>query len=209
MKSHKQWVLSLVALATSILSCHSQESRNQVGPTRSSPAVERNPHSWKEFHSPQGRFTILFPGTPTDVDKSFDTAMGRLDAREFKLITSAGYIVTYTDFPVDLENDPGKLDQTLNRVRDRATAEVKGTVLNESGVSIASHPGRMWKVAIPGGGFIRVRVYVVRQRLYQIAITTPEEKVSPDGGRFDEMRAAKFLDSFKLVKPENERDVNQ
>ena len=166
------------------------------------PAAEYDPKAWKEYSSRQGRFSILFPGRPSEEDTSFDTAAGRLEARQYKLATSAYYIVDYTDFPLVLEQEPGKLNQTFNSIRDGAVANAQGKVLSESDLRLEGHPGRELKIAIPDGGIIRVRMYAVGQRIYQTAVTTPKELKAPDGGRFDEARALKFLDSLKLISTE-------
>jgi hypothetical protein len=57
------------------------------------------------------------------------------------------------------------------------------------------------KVSI-AGGIIRVRMYAVRRRLYQVAVTTLAERSDSDAGRSAEARAMKFLNSFRLIEPE-------
>ena len=58
------------------------------------------------------------------------------------------------------------------------------------------------KMSFGNAGIIREKRIFVGKRIYQIIVATPKELVASDGGRFDEARATKFLDSFKLRKPE-------
>ena len=200
-------LLLIVAVTISALPIYSQESKTKqdskapVDPPP--PAVEYNPNAWKEYSSQQGRFTIMFPGTPTE-------AAGRLEGRRFMLKTTAVYAVYYTDFPAsfpyDLEKEVSLRKQFLDASRDTTLAQSKGKVLSETDISLEGHPGRMMKIALPDGTITREKTYVVGKRIYQIIVVTRGELLAPDGGRFDETRATKFLDSFKLARPENNED---
>jgi hypothetical protein len=172
------------------------------------PAIEYNANAWKEYSSPQGQFTVMLPGTPTESDKSFDTPYGRAEAREYVLRTSAYYSIFYTIFPFDIERKPEVLNRFLNNTRDNSVTRINGKVLVETDISLDGHPGRMMKVATPDGTIIRSKKIAVGNRLYQIIVATPKELLAPDSGLFDESRATKFLDSFKLAKPEDSRRVN-
>jgi hypothetical protein len=182
--------------------CHSQESKTlPYGMPSDSPSlIENNLDAWKEYYSPQGKFKVMLPGTPKDWGKSYNTLFGQLYSHLYMLRTSAKYLIIYTDFPLNLERAP-KLNKILDEIRDAAVS--KGTVLNETEISLEGHPGRMLKGIDSDARFIQMKTYAVGNRLYQIIITTPKETMVADEGRFKVSRATKFLDSFRLAKPED------
>jgi hypothetical protein len=203
-------LLLIIAVTVGALPSYSQESKTKQDPSAPPapppPAVEYNPNAWKEYSSPRGRFTIMFPGTPTDEDNS----SGSLEGRRYMLKTTAVYTVYYSDFPAnfpnDLEKEGALRKQFLDASRDIVLARSKGKVLSETDISIDGHPGRMIKIALANGTIYRDKTYLVGKRIYQIIVVTPSESLAPDGGRFDETRATKFLDSFKLASSENKED---
>jgi len=145
----------------------------------------------------------MFPGTPTDSDNSYDTPLGRFDSRKYILRTSAEYLVMYTDFvEPKLETDP-ELNKILDKLRDDSLAASQNKLLSDATISLDGHPGRMIKTISPDGIVTTIKLYVVGERLYQLTVTSPKEVQASDASRLNESRAAKFLDSFKLAKPED------
>jgi TonB family protein len=72
-----------------------------------------------------------------------------------------------------------------------------------SEISLEGHPGRLLKERMRDGSIMRVKMFLVGQRLYQVAVTTPrEEGAKAETVRFYETTASKFLDSFKLISTE-------
>lgn len=173
-----------------------------AGPDSFKPAVEEKPDAWRVYSSTQGRFAIMFPGTPTDEDKSYDTPLGRCEARDYVLIAAAEYRVSYTDFVVDLEKDSNERNKVLDSIRDRVIAEFNAKVSTQNVISLDGHPGRMMTLTASDGSITRTKSYTVGKRLYQIMVTTPKLFQPQDGGRFQESWATKFFDSFKLPKSE-------
>jgi hypothetical protein len=125
--------------------------------------------------------------------------VGRLDSREYKFAEHPTYYaVVYDDFAGDLEQDAERRDYAMNRMRDAGLSSGPDRrLLSESEVRLGSHPGRALKISIPDGGVIRVRMYAVGRRLYQVSVITLGERSSPGAARSAEKRAMKFLDSFR------------
>jgi len=166
------------------------------------PAVEEKLDAWRVYSSTQGGFAITFPGTPSDEDNSYDTPLGRCDSRDYVLVATAEYRVSYTDFVVDLEKDSTERNNVLDSIRDRIIENFKAKVSNQNAISLDGHPGRMMTLTAADGSITRARSYTVGKRLYQIMVTTSRPFQPPDRGRFEESWATKFFDSFKLAKPE-------
>jgi hypothetical protein len=144
----------------------------------------------------------MFPGT---VVTEADASSGIVKGRKYTVTTTAVYVVAYLDFPTDFpsnpETDPTLRDEVFNKLRDSALKAVAGKLIDETEVSLESHPGRLLTFSIADGSVTRVKCYLVEKRLYQLVVVTPRELSAPDGGKFDQTRTTKFLDSFKLAKP--------
>jgi TonB family protein len=162
------------------------------------PAAEYNPKAWKEFSSAEGRFSVLLPGTPTEKVEFHDSPVGKLEVHIFTLRTFAEYLVMYVEYPPNIEEE-GNVRAFLDRIRDGSLEGVNGTLLEEKDISFEGHPGRFMRAQIVDDHVIRVRIFVVKNRLYQVGVIM-RDKDAPQGIlKFNEETATKFLDSFKLV----------
>ncbi len=162
-------------------------------------AVEENPEAWKTYSSTPCRFTVLFPGTPTTTDNSYDTDFGRCDAQSYTVKASAEYVVSYTDYVMELELDPKEFNKTLDYIRDGSMEKLKAKILDESAVSVDGHKGRMIRLATPDESITTVKAFAVEKRLYLIIVTTPAVSQTADGLPVNQSWVTKFFDSFKVV----------
>ncbi|MFL6209824.1 MAG: TonB family protein [Pyrinomonadaceae bacterium] len=181
----------LIVLIVLALPCFAQDEPP-------APAAEYDPKAWHEFTSAAGRFAVLLPGTPTESVTSADSPIGQLDIHTFMLRTFAQYGVTYIEYPKSIE-DGGRIDDFLAGVRDGGVKGVKGTLREEKAVALDGHPGRYLKVQVGDGSVMRIKFFVVQNRLYQLGITMRDKDAPAAIVRFHEETAAKFLDSFKLI----------
>jgi hypothetical protein len=151
--------------------------------------------NWKEFTSEEGRFSILQPRTPTQTTETIDTPVGEIDEHAFTVIHgNITYLVSYSDYPRNvLTSDP---QAVLDAFRNSAITSVEGKLLSERPISIDGYLGRELEIKIaddPDTAMVRLRIYLVGNRLYYVYTLAPEERASsPNVG--------KFLDSFKLVR---------
>jgi tetratricopeptide (TPR) repeat protein len=174
------------------------------------PAVEYDPHSWKEFADERAMFSIMFPGTPVEGDNSSDKIAGR----KFTLKTSAFYFVGYqalsSSEAAEFEKHVGLRKQLFDKIRDgirdATLTQTKVNLLEEADISINGYPGRAEKLSMENGDVWRQHAYLVEKRIYQIFVFIPRELLAPDNGQFDETRATKFLTSFKLGHPKNNQE---
>jgi len=189
--------LLLVALASATTLCFGQASKPGDEPPPA-PAVEYNPGAWKEFTSAGGRFSVLLPGTPTEKIESHDSPVGRLEVHDFSLKTFAQYGVMYVEYPPNVE-EGGDAKRFLDGAISAGLKAAGGTLLEEQEIALDGHPGRYVKVQLSEGYVMRIRSYLVKNRLYQIGITMKEAGAPKAISSFDDETAARFLGSFKLV----------
>ena len=100
-------------------------------------------------------------------------------------------------------------DKIRDAVRDAILTQTKVKLIEETEISINGYLGRAAKLSMENGDVWRQHAYLVEKRIYQIFVLTPKELLAPDGGQFDEIRATKFLTSFKLGHPKNNQESKQ
>jgi hypothetical protein len=150
---------------------------------------------WKEFAPKDGSFTVLLPGPPNEFKKTVKTPDGAVEVVLFELPVSAGsakYAIGYTEYP-DTAIKPGTEDKRLDNARDGAVASTKGALVRQKILLLDNYPGRELLLRIDGKGAILMRLYAIKNRLYQLVVFGSEEFV----GSKD---AEKFLTSFKLAR---------
>lgn len=174
---------------------------NDLIPSSRSLQAEDTSQAWRQYSSAQGGFSILFPGDPSQETQFIEAAPGvQFELRIFKLKTLAECSVMYADYPMPLD-DPKLAKSVLDNGAKGAVASVNSELLELKEIMFEGHPGRYLKERMPSGEIMRVKILLVGQRLYQVAITTPGEE-----GKSSEMVAAyqamsdRFLNSFKLNK---------
>jgi hypothetical protein len=150
---------------------------------------------WKPFSPKDGAFTTLFPAPPEEHTKPINTPQGMLDlvyyeaempGRDGKLL------VGFTEFAAS-SIKAGSEDKRLDHARDGAVASTKGKLLREKSLLLDNYPGRELEIEIEGKARVVLRLYAVKNRLYQVVVAgSPEFVASPD--------ALKFLTSFKIAK---------
>ena len=151
--------------------------------------------SWQDFSSDAGKFTVSMPATPKETSQSVDTAAGKIDLHLFTAqVGTSAYLVSYSDYPADMmsQADPAKV---LDGAMNGAVTNVSGTILSSQDVTLDGNPGKDFtadgKITKPGDGSVRGRIYLVKNRLYQIIIVGLKDQIPAAD-------ADKYMQSFKL-----------
>ena len=150
------------------------------------------PPVWTEFRSNEGRFSILMPEKPHSQTSTMETPQGRFEQHAF--IASHGLLlcmIAYTDFPAKLLV-ANNVDGVFDGVRDQFIKEVSGKLASEISLSLDGHSGREIKAHMFRGE-LRLRLYLVGDRLYILSIISSSEISDSDEEAFN-----KFFASFKL-----------
>lgn len=200
MKYLRRIVLLLFVLLACAAVSFAQQTKPAASTTKPAPtpaappereAVEAN---WKEFTSAAGGFSILFPDTPVEKTEAMET----VDTHLISLQTFAEYSVMYADYPDPIVSDVMAHSILNSGVRRAISPDSK--LLERKEISLDGNLGKYLKERLPDGKILRAKILLVGQRLFQIAITTPEENGKTDESlKFYDSVASKYLDSFKLI----------
>ena len=148
--------------------------------------------AWKTYRG--DHFSVLFPGEPRvtvlplEEDKlSFDQAVVDVPGGQ------VSFLAGFTDHSAEAVAKPDEfLEEQVNKPR-RGTTEV----LHKRSVTLpGGHPGRVliMRRNISGTPLrIYSRVYLVKQRMYSLIVSTLDE------GGVDEDVVKKFMDSFRVL----------
>jgi len=150
------------------------------------------PAAWQEFSSADGNFAVLMPGTPSYEKKNSTTALGPIDMHMFTLNIKrdAAYLIMYSDYPEIVTR--AKPEDLLDGGRDGALSNTKGKLVGEQNMSLDGFPGREIVVEVPGKGLLKLRVFLVGRRLFQVMAVGTREMVEHED-------ASKYLTSFRLL----------
>lgn len=148
---------------------------------------------WKTFMSAKGGFSVSVPSVPMEAPQPDGVAYG-LEKDNLALA------VVYNDHSA-AKVEQQKPDGLLNAARDGLLVEEKGKksrLLVEKKLPQAGLEGREFRAVTTDGVLLHVRLFLVKQRLYQLIAAMP---LKSEKGL--EKQTAKFLDSFQLVAPKS------
>ena len=172
-----------------------------LNPVQATPAVRAPESIWKPFSSTPGRFTVLMPGKPRNLTVSVNTQdAGVVNVNMFLVERNqeaVTYGVAYTDFPdsyIQQLNQKKLTEHAFDTGRDYALRANRGSLQSERRISLGSYPGREIRYTKPGGKMVKVRMYLVNQRLYQAMVETTQQKE-----RYLSKSIEGFLNSFSLL----------
>jgi hypothetical protein len=149
--------------------------------------------TWQKFTSQEGKFGVLMPSKPEyskqsmPLEAKLNVDMHMFTAVELQDQNPAAYSVAYADFPfVTTTPEAG------NALLDAAQAGLieKNTVLARSSLQLRGNPGREIKLKDPKGMVSRVRLFLVKERIYMVMVFSNSEQGLGGSDR--------FLNSFEL-----------
>lgn len=155
--------------------------------------VIAQPPEFKLFASTEGRYKILFPGPVKTDTVPAKTGKGEVTVTidSVELRAGTAFLVSYVDAPDDVAKQPPA--SRFAKVRD-ANKGPDGKIVEdkEQVVGPEKYPARDVLIEKPSG-WIRNRIVIAGNRLYQVMIQGPKEVVtSPSADR--------FLASFEVTK---------
>ncbi len=143
------------------------------------------------YTSTDGRFSVLFPGSPTLNDQPVALPDGdSVTLHQFHFEeNNLSYLVMYNDYPAKYVSG-GPLS-ILESVRDGSTESLKATLTSDGPTDLNGVPGRAFKFTDKDGSTYVVRDFLDGQRLYQVIVTV--------GAGSSATQAEDFLNSFRIL----------
>jgi hypothetical protein len=146
---------------------------------------------WRSFRSDTAGFTILMPGEPQRSQEGNTTSYTVRRPRE-----SVTYTVSYADFPSHVQMDATKGEDVLLGVKE-GMVETGAQLIAQQTITLSPQfPGTDLRFAMPDQRLVRLRAYMVGQRLYLLMVATDNEKNLKKSieGFFNSFQLSRFSD---------------
>jgi len=149
------------------------------------------PEQLKPFSSPDGKFSVQMPGTPTQKTES---AAGITFKMYLVERGSNGMMVAFADMPIQANEPDAVIQKRLDGARDGAVKNINATLTSSSSITLAGkNPGRELTANLPENkGIVKMRIYIVGTRMYQLMVLSTPSYVNSEN-------AGKFFDSFTIT----------
>jgi hypothetical protein len=143
------------------------------------------------YNSVEGRFSVLFPGAPTQDTQQVTLPDGDLmTIHQFQSAeNNVAYLVLYNDYPAKYVG--GDAQSLLESVRDRSIESAKATLSSDEPINLAGVPGRAVKFTGGDGITYIARYFLDGPRLYQLIVTVGAGSMAA--------QADDFLNSFRIL----------
>ena len=156
--------------------------------------------NWKIYQNKEGRFSILVPSKlKREVDMIESTSEVKVKLISFyfydESYPTSAFCISYYDLPRELINTM-TTDQMLESIMVGAASNVNGEIIIERKINLNGYPGAEFVVEVasykPKDSTVKSRVYIVRNRIYSLAVTSIK-------GTLSNYVQDKYLDSLKLM----------
>jgi hypothetical protein len=159
----------------------------------------------KEYLSPDGRFSVCFPGVPKESDLPYDIKVDSTVSHAVEYDSDVThYSVTYIDYPAE-SVPPDAVKQLLDNARDGGLARIAKAdprIIAESDITVQGYPGKHLQIELKGDAVLRQRILVAGNRMYVFGVGTPKGAVQASNSpNTYEKIANSFFDSFKIFPP--------
>lgn len=149
--------------------------------------------SWHKVVSYRGAFAARMPDRPEEIMEQLPVEGGNVTVRLYKFEDRAlniFYLVSFYDYPewYTLEDQPGFFRQVISRSVSRSG----GILLLERDISNDQFKGKEIEIQVDEDYTIRVRFYMVGNRMYQVALGATGRKA------YSKQNEA-FLRSFRIL----------
>lgn len=148
---------------------------------------------WVTYTSAEGRYSVLFPGSPSLSTQQATTSTGEKTTQYMANASDFGVVYSVIYF------DKNGMSFSFDGARNGMLAAVKGTLLGERPIRLGDYEGRELRLSatgFDGAEYISLaRYYEVGGRIYVVQVVSPKASW---GASMDE-KAAKFFDSFQAT----------
>jgi hypothetical protein len=149
-----------------------------------------NELEWKEVTSPDGGFKVLMPPGASKQNADEEPPLGKITLTTYTVKQKGdGYFLGWADLPPKPPFDPEDFLKGVAKRYDNAEKK------SSKAITFRDNPGLEFELETPKGRKIVGRLYVVKNRLYELIVIG-------DGSRPPaSAEAQKFFGSFQLLDP--------
>jgi len=190
-----QLALLLLLGSTALASIPAMSQAGQAQPAVSTTSERSQPGQWVSFKSDKGGFSISMPNQPTERVQTVNSVAGDINTYLFSTSLNNGtvnYTVSYMDLPAMAASMPENL--LLEAISGGIIGDQRVKVMSERAIKLDNYNGREFKIESPTQSIVQHRTYLVKQRVYQIAVEVPAANANQLSGDVE-----RFLSSFKLL----------
>jgi hypothetical protein len=144
-----------------------------------------------KYSAPDKSFTLMLPKNVEETKQVVNTPLGPINIYFFEAKAKHHvFTVAFSDYPPSFieTNDTKTL---LDGSRDGAVRNIQGQLLSETFIDFKGHSGRELRILGPQKIILKMRIYLVGNRLYQIMTVAEPDYV------YDKIINTVF-DSFKI-----------
>ena len=188
-----------VSLGLITASCSRSDAPTAPSDATSPPTRVATQTAWTEFTSTEDGFAVSFPTPPETQTQDNQYDFGKVTIRAYTSNPRHNVVwrVATHSYPDGFASrmDPKKLLATM---RDGMAKNVSGKPEDIEDISLDDHPGQEFRVRSTDPLTskpltIKVRLYAVDDRVYQLSL------IAPDNDASLEDEASQFFQSFRLV----------
>jgi hypothetical protein len=158
---------------------------------------QKAPPGWTAYNSPEGRYSVFFPGKPELSTNQSPAHTGETLTEYFAICTDpdAGGDVVYNVTYFDLAP---QMAYSFDEARDGYVKAVNGTLQSEKNIQFSGYPGRELKATTNSSGKdfnLVTRIILVEKRVYMVQFIFTK---AYDSARAAD-KSATFFNSFRLT----------
>lgn len=168
------------------------------------PASDYSPKAWKPFRDKEGKFSINFPEPPNEATQTRETPGGNIEIHVLRYKGPVAVLLFFSyDFP-NLPTDAKDRKALFDRFREAQLKPFQSAnpkIIGEGEISLAGNQGYRYHLELNGQQVIRIRIFQVGNRVYQLIVQTRKGLPNELEGSDDfEKIANGFFDSFQLTE---------
>jgi hypothetical protein len=188
-------ILILLVMSLNHLGCKPLEENHH------SLQADQSSKDWKLFNFEESEFSISFPEEPKIDKREVESVKGKVTVVTYYVEQpNVSYAVSIAPIPVKI-NYLSRAKDILDKSRDQTVAQEKGTLLEESDISINDFPGREFSIST-SKGIWKDRIYLTGDRIYVVYTFTGRELLdNPVLAQNQTELIRSFFNSFKLTMP--------
>jgi hypothetical protein len=194
------WAVCSVSLTLMLvigaIAVYALNSGDEPKPKKTSFDPGWQPAGWQRFSPPGKEFSVLLPGKPSLQDLPSKTTAGKIITHMYSIKTGQrSYAAAYAEL-AGIVPQPDQVDKMLEGGRNGVLQSLPNCkLLAERNITLNGHRGKELQLqSADGATFLKARMYLAGQHLYQAMIQVPAQEASAP-----EIDA--FFASFQIPRP--------